>query len=148
MPTPINSRGRASRRTMSDINMVPFIDVMLVLLIIFMVTAPLITPSVIDVPSIGKAASAPEMVITVEIKKDGQLRLRQKTSGKTGVDQTHDVTLDNVGLQAKLIQGEDENVPVIISADKTLPYEKVIQVMDKLQRANVKRVGLSVRTLD
>ncbi len=148
MPTPINSRGRASRRTMSDINMVPFIDVMLVLLIIFMVTAPLITPSVIDVPSIGKAASAPEMVITVEIQKDGQLRLRQKTSGKTCVDQTHDVTLDNVGLQAKLIQGEDENVPVIISADKTLPYEKVIQVMDKLQRANVKRVGLSVRTLD
>ena len=147
MPSVVSSRGR-SRRSMSDINMVPFIDVMLVLLIIFMVTAPLMTPSMIDVPSVGKAATAPEMVLTIEIEKDGQMRLRQKTGGKTGVDQTHNVTLDNVGLQAKLIQGESDQVPVIISADKTLPYEKVMQVMDKLQRANVKRIGLSVRTLD
>ena len=147
MPSVVSSRGR-SRRAMSDINMVPFIDVMLVLLIIFMVTAPLMTPSMIDVPAIGKADAAPPMVLTIEIEKNGQMRLRQKSSGKTGVDQTHSVTLDNVALQAKLIQGESDQIPVIISADKTLPYEKVIQVMDKLQRANVKRIGLSVRTLD
>ncbi|MEY4285888.1 MAG: Biopolymer transport protein ExbD [Pseudomonadota bacterium] len=147
MPSVVSSRGR-SRRAMSDINMVPFIDVMLVLLIIFMVTAPLMTPSMIDVPSVGKAAAAPEMVLTIEIEKNGKMQLRQKSSGKTGVDQTHSVTLDNVALQAKLMQGESDQIPVIISADKTLPYEKVMQVMDKLQRANVKRIGLSVRTLD
>jgi biopolymer transport protein TolR len=55
---------RRGRRTISDINMVPFIDVMLVLLIIFMVTAPLLSPSVIDVPTVGKASSAPDQVIT------------------------------------------------------------------------------------
>ena len=147
MPSVVSSRGR-SRRAMSDINMVPFIDVMLVLLNIYMVTAPLMTPSLIDVPSVGKAAAAPEMVLTIEIEKNGKMQLRQKSSGKTGVDQTHSVTLDNVALQAKLMQGESDQIPVIISADKTLPYEKVMQVMDKLQRANVKRIGLSVRTLD
>jgi len=143
----MSSRGR-TRRTKNEINMVPFIDVMLVLLIIFMVTAPLMTPSMIDVPSVGKAAAAPEMVLTIEIEKNGKMQLRQKSSGKTGVDQTHSVTLDNVALQAKLMQGESDQIPVIISADKALPYEKVMQVMDKLQRANVKRIGLSVRTLD
>ena len=148
MPSASPTRGRPRRNTMSDINMVPFIDVMLVLLIIFMVTAPLMTPSMIDVPSIGKASTAPEMVLTIEIEKSGQMRLRQKSGGKTGVDQTHAVTLDNVALQAKLMQGDSDQIPVIISADKTLPYEKVVQVMDKLQRANVKRIGLSVRTLD
>jgi biopolymer transport protein TolR len=68
MPSMV-SRGRG-RRTMNEINMVPFIDVMLVLLIIFMVTAPLITPSVIDLPSVGKAAKQPDQVVQIIIGKD------------------------------------------------------------------------------
>ncbi|HSO44537.1 MAG TPA: biopolymer transporter ExbD, partial [Rhodoferax sp.] len=74
------SRGRG-RRTINEINMVPFIDVMLVLLIIFMVTAPLISPSMIDLPSVGKAANQPDQVIQIVIGKDEalQLKLKDKT---------------------------------------------------------------------
>ena len=76
--SPRSARGR---RAINDINMVPFIDVMLVLLIIFMVTAPLISPSVIDVPSVGKAAAQPEQVIQVLI--DAQEKIELKSTGST-----------------------------------------------------------------
>ena len=69
----VSHRGRG-RRTINEINMVPFIDVMLVLLIIFMVTAPLIAPSVIDLPSVGKAARQPDQIIQVILGKNDSLR--------------------------------------------------------------------------
>ena len=80
MPSMI-SRGRG-RRTISEINMVPFIDVMLVLLIIFMVTAPLIAPSVIDLPSVGKAAKQADSVIQIIINKDESLELKRLPDSK------------------------------------------------------------------
>ena len=82
----IAGRSGRRRRSMNDINMVPFIDVMLVLLIIFMVTAPLITPSMIDIPSVGKAASAPDRVITIEIGKDSKIEIRSRATGAKGTD--------------------------------------------------------------
>ena len=91
-----SARGRRTRRSINDINMVPFIDVMLVLLIIFMVTAPLITPSVIDIPSVGKAASAPDRVITIEIGKDSRIEVRQRATGSKGTDSLTQATLDPV----------------------------------------------------
>jgi biopolymer transport protein TolR len=143
------SRSSKGRRTINEINMVPFIDVMLVLLIIFMVTAPLISPSTIDVPSIGKASQAPDQVITIEIHKDKSIEIKSKSNvSKQGVDTTLKATLDNIGQQVLSLQSESANTPVIISADRTLPYEEVITVMDKLQKAGVQRVGLSVQLLD
>ena len=141
----ISARSGKGRRTMNEINMVPFIDVMLVLLIIFMVTAPLISPSVIDIPSVGKAANAPNQVITVEIDKEARITLKQRTGGDKGVAQTLKATVDTVAKQALQLQGEDANAPVIISADKSIQYETVVKVMDKLQRAGVQRVGLAVQ---
>jgi biopolymer transport protein TolR len=126
---------------MAEINMVPFIDVMLVLLIIFMVTAPLITPSMIDLPSVGKAAKQPDRVIQVIIGTDESIKLKvdvspdEKLVGK--IDQ-----LANSIQQA--IQG-NSNAAVVISADKSVKYEAVVRVMDTLQRAGVPRVGLSVQ---
>ena len=70
----VSSRGRG-RRTINEINMVPFIDVMLVLLIIFMVTAPMITPSMVDLPSVGKAAKQPDQVIQIVVQKDDSLEM-------------------------------------------------------------------------
>ena len=135
------SRSSKGRRTINEINMVPFIDVMLVLLIIFMVTAPLISPSTIDVPSIGKASQAPDQVITIEIHKDKSIEIKSKSNvSKQGVDTTLKATLDNIGQQVLSLQSESANTPVIISADRTLPYEEVITVMDKLQKAGVQRV--------
>lgn len=141
----IASRKGSRRRTMNDINMVPFIDVMLVLLIIFMVTAPLITPSVIDIPSVGKAAAAPERVITIEIGKDNRIEIRKRATGNKGTDTVSQATLETVAPMALQWQEGDATTPVIISADRSIAYETVVKVMDSLQRAGVQRVGLSVK---
>ena len=138
MPS-VAHRGRG-RRTMNEINMVPFIDVMLVLLIIFMVTAPLIAPSVIDLPSVGKAKTQPDKVVQVLVGKDEALQVR---SG----DKTQSMNLKDIApavLQAQSGQAAG-SVAVVISADRSVRYETVVKVMDTLQRAGVERVGLSVQ---
>jgi biopolymer transport protein TolR len=131
------SRGRG-RRTINEINMVPFIDVMLVLLIIFMVTAPLIAPSVIDLPSVGKAAKLPDQVVQITIGKDELLEIKLK-------DKSSPITLKEVASAVKQAQNGVPNTAVVISADKNVKYESVVRVMDTLQRAGVARIGLSVQ---
>ncbi len=133
----VASRGRG-RRTINEINMVPFIDVMLVLLIIFMVTAPLIAPSMIDLPSVGKAAQQPDVVVQIIIGKDEALQLKLK-------DKSSNISLKEVASAVKQAQNGATNSAVVISADKTVKYEAVVKVMDTLQRAGVARVGLSVQ---
>lgn len=136
MPSMV-SRGRG-RRTINEINMVPFIDVMLVLLIIFMVTAPLITPSVIDLPSVGKAARQPDQVIQILIGKDESLEMKLKENSTS-------LRLVDIADAVKQAQSGQTNSAVVISADKSIKYEAVVRVMDTLQRAGVQRVGLSVQ---
>ena len=133
------SRGRRGRRSMNEINMVPFIDVMLVLLIIFMVTAPLITTGVVDLPSVGKSAQRPAKVIEVLIGSDEKLRLRVDQAEATGV------TASQLAASVRREQAGNAEVPVVISADKSVRYENVVRVMDTLQRAGIRRVGLSVK---
>ena len=143
------SRSHKGRRTINEINMVPFIDVMLVLLIIFMVTAPLIAPSVIDVPSVGKASQVPDQIITIELHKDKSIEINSKNnSSKEGIETKLKATLENLAQKVLSLEGESSNTPGIISADRTLAYEEVVTVMDKLQKAGVQRVGLSVQLLD
>jgi biopolymer transport protein TolR len=141
--TAVTSRSRGSnRRTISEINMVPFIDVMLVLLIIFMVTAPLISPSSINLPTVGKAAKQPDQVIQVLIDKDEGIQI--KTSGTPVAS-----SLAGVANSVRQLQLSEpaQSSAVVISADKSIKYETVVSVMDSLQRAGVARVGLSVQTL-
>jgi len=140
---PSMSTRRRGRRTINEINMVPFIDVMLVLLIIFMVTAPLITPSMIALPKVGQAASQPVKPIQVLIDKKERIEIR--TSGPA-----QSATLATVGqavkrLQPAVPQGE-QTAPVVISADKSIKYETVVNVMDALNKAGVSRIALSVQT--
>ena len=130
-------RGRG-RRTINEINMVPFIDVMLVLLIIFMVTAPLIAPSVIDLPSIGKAARQPDQVLQVVIDKDGLLNLKTPEGSAQ-------LALREIANAVKKAQAGASDPAVVISADRNVRYESVVTVMDALQRAGIQRVGLSVQ---
>ena len=134
----VSSRGRGGRRTIAEINMVPFIDVMLVLLIIFMVTAPMITPSMVDLPSVGKAAKQPDKVVQVVVQKDERLEL--VSDGKTDSS-----NLDNVAAGVKGLIGNSDNTAVVISADRSVKYETVVKVMDSLQRAGIAHVGLSVQ---
>jgi biopolymer transport protein TolR len=137
----IAHRGRG-RRTINEINMVPFIDVMLVLLIIFMVTAPLITPSMIDLPSVGKASRQPDQIIQIVIGKGDAIEMKIK-------DQSTRLTLKELASTVKRAQGTKDNAAansaVVISADKNVMYESVVRVMDTLQRAGIQRVGLSVQ---
>ena len=133
----VSSRGRG-RRTINEINMVPFIDVMLVLLIIFMVTAPLITPSMIDLPSVGKAAKQPDQIVDIVIGKDEALELKLK-------DDSRPVSLPELAKAVRQAQTGQTNSAVVISADRSVKYEVVVKVMDTLQRAGVQRVGLSVQ---
>ena len=141
MPTLV-SRGRG-RRTINEINMVPFIDVMLVLLIIFMVTAPLITPSMIDLPSVGKAAKQPDRIIQILVGNNDTLELKSP-------DRTVSLKLGELASTVKREQGKDSLVStaVVISADRNVKYETVVKVMDTLQRAGIQRVGLSVKLLN
>ena len=133
------SRGRG-RRTMNEINMVPFIDVMLVLLIIFMVTAPLIAPSMIDLPSVGKANKPPDQKLEIVIGKDEALELKMDDKP---------ARLPLKALVAAVVRAQAGKPPgssaVVISADRNVKYESVVKVMDELQRAGVQRVGLSVQ---
>ena len=131
------SRGRG-RRTINEINMVPFIDVMLVLLIIFMVTAPLITPSVIDLPSVAKAGKQPDQVIQIVIAKDEAIEMKVN-------EKTIPTTLKALAAAVTQAQQGIANSAVVISADKNIKYESVVKVMDTLQKADIKRVGLSVQ---
>ncbi len=142
------SRGRG-RRTINEINMVPFIDVMLVLLIIFMVTAPMISPSMIDLPSVGKAAKQPDQVIQIIVQKNDSLELKER-------DNTVSINLKDLADAVKAAQNANkaakgskgdttDNSAVVISADKSVKYETVVKVMDTLQRAGIQRVGLTVQ---
>jgi biopolymer transport protein TolR len=135
----VASRGRG-RRTINEINMVPFIDVMLVLLIIFMVTAPLITPSLIDLPSVGKASKQPDQVLQIVIGKDESLEFKNQ-------DKTTRLGLNDIANAVRQAQGTAQPgaSAVVISADRSVKYETVVKVMDTLQRAGVQRVGLSVQ---
>ncbi|MEY4448054.1 MAG: Biopolymer transport protein ExbD [Pseudomonadota bacterium] len=133
----VSSRGRG-RRTINEINMVPFIDVMLVLLIIFMVTAPMITPSMVDLPSVGKAAKQPDQVIQVVVQKDDSLEMIN--DGKT-----QKTNLDALANSVRVAQTGQANSAVVISADRNVKYETVVKVMDTLQRSGIQRVGLSVQ---
>ena len=134
--------GRSRRRGMAEINMVPFIDVMLVLLIIFMVSAPLITTGVIDLPSVGKAQQRPTQVIEIMVEDIGKLRMR--SDGNEFVP----VHLQELSKKVNLLQNGSADAPVVISGDKSVKYEVVVKVMDTLQRAGIKRVGLSVKLGD
>jgi biopolymer transport protein TolR len=138
MPAVIAHSSRR-RRSMSEINMVPFIDVMLVLLIIFMVTAPMITTGVVDLPSVGKGSQRPPQVLELIVGADERLKLRVNQGDSTSV------ALPQLAARVKELQAGNADTPVVISADKAVRYEQVVKVMDTLQRAGIQRVGLSVK---
>ena len=139
MPT-MASRSGSRRRSMNEINMVPFIDVMLVLLIIFMVTAPMLTPSSVNLPSVGKGKIQPKKRADVIVDKDGAVRFKADGNERT-------VPLQNLGATAKnWLKGQPEDTPVLISADKNVSYDSVMKAMSALQGAGVSRVALAVKS--
>ena len=137
------------RRLMNQINVVTYVDVMLVLLVIFMVTAPLVTTGVVDLPSVGKSAQLPAAPLEVIIKADGSLMLRQRagvpSGGGGGQAQERRVTTAELVGALRERQAQNPDQPVVIAGDKDVRYEAVLKVMDELQKANIRRVGLLVK---
>ncbi|NYT64079.1 protein TolR [Alcaligenaceae bacterium] len=127
-----------TRRLKNDINVVPYIDVMLVLLVIFMVTAPMITPGLIELPSVGSAAEVPAKPVEVEIAEDGGISLRVRDAG------ANFVKINNQDLVNEVKSRISAETPVIIAADGRVPYDTVMQVMDQLRSSGVTRLGLLV----
>ncbi len=128
----------SKRRLMNEINVVPYIDVMLVLLIIFMITAPLVNSGQIELPQLGKSLKPPVEPMEVIIKADNSLTLRDHALKGTERKVNRIELVDAI----KQKQAENNDQPVVIAADKSIRYEEVIKVMDILQRQKVKKVGL------
>ncbi len=131
---------------MGEINMVPFIDVMLVLLTIFMVTAPLITTGNIDLPSVSKSAPAQEAgdVLTLSIDAKGQYQLSSKRKGVLA-DQG---SLPDLVAQVQSLQSANQQLPIVIAASRKLSYDSVMQAMDALRKAQIQQIGLAVANTD
>ena len=132
---------RGKRRAMAQMNVVPYIDVMLVLLVIFMVAAPMMQPGVVNLPQVGKAETAPASPLEITITAGCEYSLRDP-EGKSTDKQ---LELDELVSRIKDKLASQAERPVVISADKSVRYEKVLQVMDRLQREQIARVGLLVK---
>jgi len=129
---------RSGRRLMNQINVVPYIDVMLVLLVIFMVTAPLINPGQVELPSIGKTSDPPVQPMEVSIRADGTLLFRDRSRSMA----EHGVSRDQLLAAIREKQKQRPDQAVVVSADKDVRYEAVLDVMDMLQQNHVRKVGL------
>lgn len=134
----MKSSMRTKNRLMNDINVVPYIDVMLVLLVIFMVTAPMMNPGQVDLPQVSKSSMPAPAPLEVIIKKDNSLALRDHAKGNDESQVSREELIS-------ILKSRQEMMPeqaVVISADKSVRYEEVINVMDVLQQQHIKKVGL------
>jgi biopolymer transport protein TolR len=129
---------RKPRRLMNQINVVPYIDVMLVLLVIFMVTAPLVNPGQVELPGMGSSVGPVTAPIEITVRADKSIWFRDRST----TDKEIEVVRFEIGSMVKKRQDKNTNQSVVIAADKTLPYEEVMKVMDALREASVKRIGL------
>jgi biopolymer transport protein TolR len=132
------------RGTMHEINVVPYVDVMLVLLVIFMVTAPLITPSVIDLPTVGKASQPRVVPLEVFVRADQGLVVRTRDGNGRIIDE-QSVARADLAKVLKSARGKNEDLSVLVGGDKNARYEAVLQVMDELRKQGIQKVGLQVR---
>ena len=129
------------RRSMHEINVVPYIDVMLVLLIIFMVAAPLIQPGQIDLPSVGQKLNPAVAPLEVRVRASGEIAVVDRTKS---LDETI-VRRERLPEIVKRAQVEHPEQAVVIAGDRDARYEEIVKILDLLQRAQVKRVGLLAR---
>jgi biopolymer transport protein TolR len=140
-------KSRRTRRAKGDMNVVPYIDVMLVLLVIFMVAAPLIAPTVIDLPRVGARANMPTYLpIEVVMNKNGQIAKIFDRDPSARNEFSGELTIEAAVTRIKQQLAKKPEQPVVISADTNVPYGMVVKLMDDLKTSGVQRVGLSVQS--
>ena len=129
------------RRSMAEINVVPYIDVMLVLLIIFMVAAPLINPGQIDLPQASQKLDPAVAPLEVRVRADGELAVVDRNRSPEELRVNREQLLDFV----RGAQRANPDQAVVIAGDRSVRYEEVLRVLDLLQQNRVRRVGLLAR---
>jgi biopolymer transport protein TolR len=130
-----------TRKQVAQINVVPMIDVMLVLLVIFMVTAPFINPAQVELPSVGKTSQTPAQPLEVIIKESGEYVLKNRAvSGDERV-----VAKSALADEIASLHLAAPDQPVVIAADKNVRYEEVMNTMALLQKLQITRIGLLAR---
>jgi biopolymer transport protein TolR len=135
------SPNRRSRRLMAEINVVPYIDVMLVLLIIFMVTAPLLTQGIkVDLPKAGAEPLPEEMTrdhqpLILSVDPAGQFYLN------IGGDEETPIDADTVVQRVSAVLRREPQTPVLVKADRAVPYGSVVEGMVLLQESGAEKVG-------
>jgi len=135
---------RRKHGPISEINVVPYVDVMLVLLVIFMVTAPLVTPAIIDLPSVGKASQPRVVPVEVFVKADQGLVVRTRDGNGRIIDE-RDISRGELAKFLKSARAKTDDLSVLVGGDKNARYEAVLQVMDELRKQGIQKVGLQVR---
>ncbi|MDQ3261831.1 MAG: ExbD/TolR family protein [Pseudomonadota bacterium] len=133
---------RKPRRLMNQINVVPYIDVMLVLLVIFMVTAPLLNPGQIELPTVGSAVSQAVLPIEVTLHADKSITIRDRAE----FEDEREILRSDLPRIVNEKQKKAPNQPVVIAADRSLRYEEVINLMDMLREAKVRKIGLLAKS--
>ncbi|MFL9923196.1 ExbD/TolR family protein [Herbaspirillum lusitanum] len=138
-------RGGRTRKFKSEINVVPYIDVMLVLLIIFMVAAPITNPSVINLPTAGKSSLTPADYIEIALKPNTQATIR--INGPKGGGKKAETVTGKTDLSERLqaLHNDNPDLPVMISADKEIKYDEVVQVISEAKKQGIARVGLATK---
>jgi len=132
---------RRVRKPINQINVVPYIDVMLVLLVIFMVTAPLVSPGEIELPSVGSKLTVPVQPLEVTLGPGKTLSLYDQQTKITTPRMTREQLVARILDKQK---GGSEQ-PVVIKAEPSARYQDVIDIIDVLQRNGVRKVGLLAR---
>ena len=125
------------RRLKNEINVVPYIDVMLVLLVIFMVATPMMTTGSVDLPAAGTAPQKPDKYVKVQVKEDGALSIIDVDGKEKKVK-----GLKELKNQLASLKETDDKMPILIAGDKEAPYKNVIEVLDEAKRAGFQKVGL------
>ncbi|MBW8328393.1 MAG: protein TolR [Thiobacillus sp.] len=129
------------RKQVAQINVVPMIDVMLVLLVIFMVTAPFINPAQVELPSVGKTSQTPAQPLEIIIKASGEYVLKNRAVA--GEEQV--VAKSALADEIAALHLASPDQPVVIAADKSVRYEEVMNTMALLQKLQITRIGLLAR---
>lgn len=136
-------RGGRARKFKSEINVVPYIDVMLVLLIIFMVAAPVNDPSVINLPTAGKSTVPPNEYIEIALKPDAKATI--KVNGPKRGETLTASNRNDLTQKLQALHADSPEMPVMISADKDIKYDEVIQTIASAKKLGITRVGLATK---
>ena len=138
-------RGTRKNKFKSEINVVPYIDVMLVLLVIFMVVAPVTNPGVVDLPSAERTALPPSDYIQISLRPDvsAEIGIHRPGKGRDVFESVPD--RDALMKNLQILHAENPDLPVLIAADKNIIYNEVIKVISDAKKMGIRRVGLATR---